>query len=95
MEGLLRKFKLNVEALLDAHLHLNGWILTRLLPNILHDELLFLRDTIVVAIDHDVDEVAQTDYYTVVRLKLLLDAIERKVIGHVVSQGAGRLEVAH
>lgn len=86
MEGLLREFKLYVEALLDAHFHLNGWVLARLLPNILHDELLFLRDTIVVAIDYDVDEVAQTDDYAIVRLKLLLNAIERKVIGHIVGQ---------
>ena len=58
MEALLGEFELNVQALLNAHFHLNRVVLLRLRPYVLHNELFFLCDPVVVAIDDDVDEVS-------------------------------------
>ena len=58
-----------------------------------HQELLLLRDFVVVAVDHHVYEVPQPDHDSVVALELLLHAVELKVILHVVAQGHRRLEV--
>ena len=95
MEGLLCELEFDVEALFNADLHLNRRVLARLLAHVLHDELFLLRDAIIVAIDDDVDEVAQPHHDAVVGFELLFNAIEREVVRHVVSERTGRLQVSH
>ena len=95
MERLLREFKLDVQTFFDANFHLDRRVLRRLLADVLHDELFLFRDPVVVAVDHDVHVVSQAHNDAVVRLELLLHSVERKVICHVISEGARRLQVAH
>ena len=104
---LLIELKLNVETLLDSDLHLDLLVLFLLLltvllsclllarRDILHDEVLLLRHSIVLPVNADIDVVAHTHIDALVSLKLLLDSVECKVVRHVVSERAGRLEVAH
>ena len=56
---------------------------------------LFLSDTVVVAVDHHVDEVAEAHDDAIVRLELLLNAIEGEFIGHIVRQRTRWLKIAH
>ena len=81
------ELKLDVQTLFNADFHLDRIVLLRLDTGVLHDELFFLGDAIVVTVDHDIDKVAQPNYNPVVRLKLFLNAIKREVIGHVVREG--------
>jgi hypothetical protein len=95
MERLLREFELNVQALFYSHLHLDGVVLLGLNAQVLDEELLLFRDAVIVAIDHHVDEVAESHHDSVVRLELLLDAVKREVVRHVVRERAWRLQVTH
>ena len=76
MEGLLGELEFDVKALFDTHFHFDARVFSRLLADVLHDELLLLRDPVVVAIDHHIDKVAQSHHNPIVRLKLLLHSIE-------------------
>jgi len=96
----LVELKLNVEALLDADLHLDLLVLLLLLlvvlaADVLHDEVLLLRHPVVLPIDADIDVVADAHVDPLIRLELLLHPIEREVVGHVVGQRAGRLQIAN
>ena len=94
MELRRKEVKLNMQTLLDAHFHLDWWVHTWLLAQILDDELFLLCDAVVVAVDHDVEVVLYAHHDSVVALELLLHAIEAEVVSHVVSQGSRRLEVS-
>ena len=59
MKSLLRELKLDVKALFNADLHLDRIVLLGLDSQVLNDEFFFLRDSIIVSIDHHIDEVAQ------------------------------------
>ena len=84
MEGILRKLEFDMQALLDADLHLDGHACRGTLTDVLDNELLFLCDPIVVAVNHHVDKVSKPHNDAIVALKLLLDAIECKIVGHVI-----------
>ena len=88
------ELKFDVQTLLDAHFHLYWPIGVRLSPHVGHNEFFFLRYAIVITVDHHVDVVPQVDHYTIVRLKLLLNSVELKVIGHIVSQSTRRLQIS-
>ena len=94
--ALLVELELDVEALLDAHFHLDLLVLfLLLLDNVVHDEFLLLRDAIVASIDANIDEVADAHIDPIVRLKLLLNPIKRKIVCHVIGKGSRRLKVSH
>ena len=102
MVPLLVELELYVEALLDADLHLDLLVvLLRLLlaavlvRDVVDDKLFLLRDAIVVAVDHDVDEVAHAHIDAIVRLELLLHPVEREIVTHVVRERPRRLQVAN
>lgn len=95
MERILSKLEFNMQALFDTDLHLDGNALTGTLADVLHNELFLLRDSIVIPVDHDVDIVSQSYDDTVVALELLFDAVEGKVIGHVVCESTRWLKVAY
>jgi len=95
VERILRKLEFNMQTLFDTDLHLDGNALTGTLADVLHNELFFLRDPIVIPVDHDVDIVSQSYDDTVVALKLLFNTIEGKVIGHVVRESARWLKVTY
>lgn len=84
MEARVGKLELNVEALLDADLHFNGQVFLFFFAHILNQKLFFLGNSIVVAINDHVDEVAQPHHNAIVTFKLLFDSIEGKVVGHVI-----------
>ena len=84
MKGLFCELKLDMKALFYADLHLNRIVLLRLDAQVLHNELFFLRDAIIVSIDYHIDKVSQPNDDPVVWLKLFFNAIEREVICHVV-----------
>ena len=93
---LLVELKLDVKAFFNADLHLDGLMLLHFfMDEILHDELLFLRDAIVLPVDADVDVVADAHVDSMVRLELLLHSIEREIVCHVVGQRARRLQVSN
>jgi len=88
------ELELNVEALFDAHLHLDRSVLVWLGARVGHYELFFLRYAVVIAVDHHVDVVPKTDYDPVVAFKLFLDPVELEVILDIVSKGPRRLKVS-
>ena len=93
---LLVELKLDVKAFFNANLHLDGLMLLHfLMDEVLYNELLFLRDTIVLPVDADVDVVADAHVDSMVRLELLLDSIEREIVCHVVGQRARRLQISN
>jgi len=87
------ELELDVEALLDAHLHLDGPVVVGLSPAVRHYELLLLRYAVVVPVDHHVNVVPQPDDDSVVALKLFFDPIELEVILDIVRQSSGWLQV--
>ena len=95
MEGLLGELKLDVETLFNAHLHFDRVVLLGLLAEVLHDELLLFGNAVVVSVDDHVDEVAKAHHDSIVRLKLLLNAVKLEVIGTVICQAARGLQVTH
>lgn len=60
MEGLLCKFKLNVQALFNTHFHLYWVVLLGLCAGVLNHELFFFSDAVVVAIDDHIYVVPQS-----------------------------------
>lgn len=95
MELALIKFELDVEALFDADLHLDGLVHFGLLARVAHNEFLFFGDPIIRPVDDDEDVVAQLNDNSVIALKLLLYAVELEIMRHIVSERAGRLQVSH
>ena len=95
MESLFCELKLDVKALFNADLHLDRIVLLGLDTQVLNDELFFLRDSIIVTIDHHIDKVSQPNDNAVVWLKLFFDTIEREIIGHVVCEWTRWLQVTN
>ena len=62
-----------------------------LLSLVAHDELFFFRYLIIIPVNHHVNVISQPNNDTVVRLKLLFDSVELKVVGDVFSQSSGWL----
>jgi hypothetical protein len=91
VELTLVEFEFNMQALLDAHFHLYWSIRLWLLSLVAHDELFFFRYLIIIAVNHHVNVISQPNNDTVVRLKLLFDSVELKVVGDVFSQSSGWL----
>ena len=86
----MREPKFYVQTLLNSYFHLDRDIDFWFDSLVVNDELLFFGDAIVIAVDDDVDVIAQPNNYTIVRFKLLFDSVEGKVICHVVSQCSRR-----
>ena len=80
MELGMVEFEFNVQALFYSNLHLYGSVGVRFLAEVGHNELFFLRYSIVGSVDHHVDVVAQVYHNTVVALKLLLYAVELEIV---------------
>ena len=59
MKGLFCELKLDMKALFYADLHLNRIVFFGLDAQVLHNELFFLRNAIIVSIDYHVHKVAQ------------------------------------
>ena len=76
MKGLFCELKLDMKALFNANFHLDRIVLLGLDSQVLNDEFFFLRDSIIVSIDHYIDKVSKPNDNPVVRLKLFLDAIK-------------------
>jgi len=60
MEGLFCKFELYVQALFNTHFHLDRLVFLGLRARVLHHELFFFGDAVVVAIDDNIDVVPQS-----------------------------------
>ena len=88
MEFALIEFKLYMQAFFYSYLHLYRPIDVWLDPDIRHNELLLFRYAIIVSVYHHIYEVAQPDDDAIVSLKLLLNSIELKIIGHIICEGA-------
>ena len=96
MEMLLIEFELDVKAFLDSNFHLDLWVFLGLLSHdVIHDKLFLFCDAIVASIDANVDEVADSHVDPIVRLELLLNSVEGKVVCHVVSEGTWGLQFTH
>ena len=93
MELGVVELKFDVEALLDAHLHLDWPICVRLHAHVGDDELLFLRYAVVIAVNHHVYVISQVYHYTIVGLELLFNSVELKIVRHIVCQCPGRLQI--
>ena len=93
VEFAVVELELNMEALFDAHLHLNRPVLVRLRANVGYNELFLLGNPVIITVDNDVDVVPEPDDYSVVRFELLFHAVELEVVLHVVSQRARWLQV--
>jgi hypothetical protein len=87
------ELKLDVQTLLDADLHLDRRVRSRLLTRVLNNELLLLCYSVVVAIDHHVQIVPYLDYYAVVAFELLFHSVELKVIRHIICQTAWGFQI--
>ena len=61
MECLLCELKFDMKALFYAYFHFDNRVLLGFHSNVLYDELFFLRDAVVIAIDDYIDEVAQAN----------------------------------
>ena len=66
MKGLFCELKLDMKALFYADLHLNRIVFFGLDAQVLHNELFFLRNAIIVSIDHYIDKVSQPNDNAVV-----------------------------
>ena len=95
MEFALVELKFYVETFFNSNLHLDGVIFFWFLLSVADDELLFLGNTIVAAIDDNIDVVTKSDSDSCVALKLFLDSVELEVICRVVVQLTRWLEIAH
>lgn len=95
MEFALVELKFYVETFFNSNLHLDGVIFFWFLLSVAHDELLFLGNTIVAAIDDNIDVVTKSDSDSCVALKLFLDSVELEVICRVVVQLTRWLKIAH
>lgn len=95
MEFALVELKFYVETFFNSNLHLDGVIFFWFLLSVAHDELLFLGNTIVAAIDDNIDVVTKSDSDSCVALKLFLDSVELEVICRVVVQLTRWLEISH
>lgn len=89
------EFELDVEALFNADLHLDRLVDLGLLASVAYNEFLFLGDPIIRPVDNDGDVVAKLDDDAIVAFKLLLDTVELEIVRHIVSEGAGWLQVSH
>lgn len=70
-----------MKAVLNTHLHLDRLVLERNLFNrVVHDEFFFLCDFVVITVDRDIDEVAETDNDAIIAFKLFLYSIERESV---------------
>ena len=88
------EFKLDVQALLDAHLHLDRPVLIWLRARVSHYELLFLGYPVVVSVDYHVDVVPQPYHDSIVAFILLFNPVELEVVLYIVCQGPRWLKVS-
>ena len=95
MEGILGELKFDMEALFNTNFHLDWNKFIRLSTCILHNEFLFLGDSVIIPVNHDIDKISETHYDAVVGFELLLHAIKGEIIGHIVCQGAWWFKVSH
>jgi hypothetical protein len=84
-----------VQTLLDPYFHFYGRVKRRLISNILNNELFLFGYFVVAAINYHVKVVADPDNDSIVGLKLFFDTVELKIVVHIISQAAGRLQVTH
>lgn len=80
MELTLIELKFYVQALFNTNLHFDWSILIGLLSFVGYDEFFLLGYPIVIAIDDDVDVVAQPDNYSVISLELFFYSIELEIV---------------
>ena len=59
MECRISKLELDMQALFNADLHLDRWILFRKFSTIEHNKFFFFSDSVVVPVDDNVDEVSK------------------------------------
>lgn len=95
MELRVGKLKFDVQALLNPYLHFYRRVKRGLFTEILDNELLLFCYFVVAAIDHHVKVVADSHNDSIVGLKLFFDTVELEIVVHIISQAAGRLQVAH
>ena len=75
------EFEFDMQAVLNADLHLDGLVLVgRLFDRIIHDELLLLGNAVVISVDDHINVVAKADYYPIIAFKLLLDTVELECV---------------
>ena len=94
MELALIEFKLYVQAFFNSYLHLYRPIDVWLDPDVWHNEFLLFRYAIIVSVYHHIYEVAQLDHDPVVRLELLLNPVELKIVGDIISESARRFQIS-
>lgn len=88
MELTLIELKFYVQALFNTNLHFDWSILIGLLSFVGYDEFFLLGYPIVIAIDDDVDVVAQPDHYSVISLELLFYSIELEIVWNILGQSS-------
>ena len=86
MENRLVEFELNMQTLFNTNFHFDHFIFSRLFLNVLNDELLLCSDFIVWSIDDNINVVPQSDYNTLIALKLFFDTIKLEIVIHIISQ---------
>ena len=91
----MQELKLNMQTLLYTNLHLYWLINCGCLRDILNNKFLLLGDSVITSIDDHVDIVAESHHDSIVRFELLFHAIKGKIIGHIIGEGAWRLQVTH
>ena len=94
VESRVRKLELYMQTLFDANLHFDWHLFVFLFTDILHQKLLLLGYSIVVAIDDYVYEVSETHHNAIVTFKLLFYSVKRKVVRHVVFELPGRFQIS-
>ena len=80
-----------MQTIFDTNLHLYWFVLYfTYFTRIIHYELFFLSDAIVVSINDDIDEVSEAYNDTIIALKLLLHSIElERVLSRLIQHPRG------
>ena len=95
MEFAAIKLKLNMQAFFNSDFHFDWSIVIWLSLNIGNDEFLFLSDSVIVSINHNIYVVSKSNHNSIIAFELFFYTIELKIIGNIICESTWWLKISY